>query len=177
MNDQPNNFIAPRAPPKRPLRWVFPVLCVAFVCSAYLTFMHRQSSTLSEMLEDSVRLSALDERFALFDRSWRQVGRKYELSGAVVIFAKSRAETSYSIDATFLRALCGSVLTAIIQMPDAPTERDDVFQLILWFPAFEDGEPTGEIWGGQRFKLPLADGVCPTLENLDELVLMRVFEA
>ncbi|WP_224825719.1 hypothetical protein [Cognatishimia sp. MH4019] len=177
MNNQPDDLIAPRAPPKRPWRWVFLILCVAMVFSAYLIFVHRQSSTLSEMLEDGVRLSALDDHFALFDTSWRQVGSKYELSGAVIVFAKSRTETYYSINATFLRALCGSVLTAIIQMPEAPTERGDVFQLILWFPAFEDGEPTGEIWGGQRFKLPLTNGVCPTLQDLNDLVLMPVFEA
>jgi hypothetical protein len=118
-------------------------------------------------LDDGVHVTGMGQRFVFVDQVWRSFEGKYVFSGGLVLISKPTGN-SVELNARLFRSLCGSILTAIVKMPEAPTERRNVFRLTFSFPVFEDGEATGEIYGDQVHIIPVENGACPSAEDLEK---------
>lgn len=159
-------LIPPRKPPRKQFGWAIPIVIAVVGVSIVFGLNQREETGLRALLEEGVEIEVMDRRFAFVDRGWEYFQGKYVLSGGLVMLGGSNYKT-FEVNAQLYRAVCGEILTKISSMADAPAGRSDLFRLALSFPVFSSGEPTGETYGQPINNLPIDDGACPSIEEIE----------
>jgi hypothetical protein len=142
-------------------------VCAIIGIAVFFVVNQDQESRLRALIDEGVEVTGMDRRFVFIDRRWEYFQGKYALSGGLVM-AASPNEATFEISGQLYLDLCEDILAKIAVMRDAPTGRNQLFRLVLSFPVFNSGEPTGQTYGQPNNYIPIDEGACPSFEAIEK---------